>query len=297
MRSNNTIRTNDGTRIWISCYSPNESNQKVIIVAPGAGLTQEYYEPFAQFFCEQGFSVITFDYRGVGKSAPENLSGYKASMHQWAAQDINAVLLYAKQNCNGKELIYVGHSIGGEIVGLVPASQYVNKIVLVSSALSCAKLWPWQYKIKIMGLKLFVRVSSKVFGYFPGKTLNIFGNLPEGVVHEWASWCDNSNGLFDSFPDNNYRKLNVPILAFTFADDWRCPPRAVKELINRFENSTITWYHMKPKEIGMKKIGHTDFFFPVMKTKLWDPLLQWLNKDERIPTDKKIVNIKRYLNE
>ena len=140
-------------------------------------------------------------------------------------------------------------------------------------------------------------MSSKFFGYFPGKTVNVYGNLPKGVIYEWVSWCDNPNGLFDSFPDNNYRKLNLPILAFSFSDDWHCPPRAVKELLSRFENSEITWYHMKPAEIGMKKIGHIDFFYPAMKNTLWEKMLQWLNKDERKLKEIKTITLKRYLNE
>ena len=295
MRSNNTIRTNDGTKIWISCYTPEISNEKVIIIAPGVGITQDYYDLFATFFCREGFAVITFDYRGVGRSAPKKLNGYQANMHQWAVQDINAVLLYAKNSYQKHELIYVGHAIGGEIIGLAPASQYINKIILISSSLSCAKLWPWQSKIKIGSLKLLTRISSRVLGYFPGKQLNILSDLPQGVVHEWANWCDNANGLFDVFPDNNYRKLNVPILAYTFADDWHCPPRAVKELLNRFENSTITWYHMKPKELGMKKIGHSDFFFVSMRTILWQSVYKWINKDDKRMAEEKGITLKRYI--
>ncbi len=295
MRSNNTIRTNDGIKIWISCYAPDVSNEKVIIIAPGIGLTHDYYHLFAGFFCKQGFSVITFDYRGTGNSAPKTLSGCKANMHQWAAQDINAVLLFAKQHYSNQELIYIGHCIGGEIIGLAPASQYISKLALVSSALSCARLWPWPSKLKIEGLKFLARMASGIFGYFPGKKLNVFGNLPHGVIYEWANWCDNSNGLFDNFPDNNYRKLNVPILAITFSDDWHCPPRAVKELLNRFDNSAITWYHMRPKEIGMKKIGHIGFFRLKMRNTLWATLLQWLSKDERKPLQTKSITIKRFL--
>lgn len=295
MRSNNTIRTNDGTKIWISCYTPEISNGKVIIIAPGVGLTQGYYDVFASFFCKEGFSVITFDYRGVGRSAPQKLSGYHANLHQWAVQDINAVLLYAKNYCPRHELIYIGHAIGGEIIGLAPASQYINKVILISSSLSCARLWPWQYKIKISGLKIMAKLSTSILGYFPGKQLNSLGNLPQGVVYEWANWCDNANGLFDNFPDNNYRKLSVPILAFTFADDWRCPPRAVKELLNRFENSTITWYHMKPKELGMKKVGHRDFFYASMTPALWKSVLTWINKDDKKLTEEKGITLKRYI--
>src|SRR5512138_2566725 len=98
MRSNPTLRTNDGTRIWVSCFTPPYASHRVIIIAPDVGLTHEYYDPFANYLCEQGSTVITFDYRGVGNSAPPSLNGYKANMHQWAVQDINAVLLYTKQH-------------------------------------------------------------------------------------------------------------------------------------------------------------------------------------------------------
>lgn len=295
MRSNNTIRTNDGTKIWISCYTPETSNEKVIIIAPGVGLAQDHYDVFASFLCNEGFSVITFDYRGVGRSAPQKLRGYRASLHQWAVQDINAVLLYAKNHCPKYELIYIGHAIGGEIIGLAPASQYIHRVVLIGSSLSCARLWPWQYKIKISGLKMMAKLSASILGYFPGKQLNSLGNLPRGVVFEWANWCDNASGLFDNFPDNNYRKLSVPMLAFTFADDWRCPPRAVKELLNRFENSTITWYHMKPKELGMKKVGHRDFFDASMAPALWKSVITWINKDDKKLTEEKGITLKRYI--
>jgi predicted alpha/beta hydrolase len=128
-------------------------------------------------------------------------------------------------------------------------------------------------------LKGCVGMLNKTFGYFPGKFFRMFGDLPQGVIREWANWCDNQNGLFDSFPDNNYRKLNIPILVYTFTDDWHCPPRAVKELLNRFSSAMITWYHLNPKEIGMKKIGQNDFFLPALKSTLWENLLEWVNNE------------------
>jgi predicted alpha/beta hydrolase len=273
---------------------PELSNSKILIIAPAVGLTHQYYHLFACFFRQHGYTVITFDYRGVGNSAPQNLSGYEASMHQWAVQDINAVLLYIKQHYPGYEIIYTGHCIGGEIIGLAPASQYINRMVLVSSALSCAKLWPFKDKFRIAVLKVFAWMLNIIFGYFPGRRLRIFGDLPKGVIHEWANWCDNPNGLFDSFPDNNYRKLNIPVLAYTFSDDWHCPPAAVKELLNRFANANITWHHMKPKEIGMKQIGHIDFFYLSMRSTLWESLLQWLKKEDELQAEKKFLAIKSY---
>jgi predicted alpha/beta hydrolase len=130
-------------------------------------------------------------------------------------------------------------------------------------------------------MKTAVGVLNKWFGYFPGKRIGLPSDMPGGVVHQWANWCNNPNGLFDTFPDNNYRKLQVPLLAFSFSDDWHCPPQAVQELLNRFANAVTTWHHIRPAEIGVKKIGHTGFFDQRMRTTLWLQLLHWLNKEDR----------------
>lgn len=281
MQSNIEVRTKDARKICLSVYTPEESIGKVMIIAPLGGMAKQYYDPFARFVRQWGFNVITFDYRGTGGSAPEQLKGYEASMHQWAVQDIDAVILYAKNNFPKQEIIYTGHCIGGEIIGLAQASQYISRLILVNSALSCRKLWSLKDRFRIIAMKTAVGLLNKWYGYFPGKRIGLAGNIPGGVMHQWACWCNNPNGLFDSFPDNNYRKLQVPLLAFSFSDDWHCPPKAVEELLNRFANAVKTWYHIRPAELGVKKIGRIKFFDPGMKTILWIKLMQWLNEGER----------------
>lgn len=281
MRSHDEIRTKDGSRIGLTVYSPQRSVAKVMIIGATGAVLQRFYEPFASFFQQQGFTVITFDYRGVGRSAPQVLKGYSANMHQWAVQDIDAVILFSKNNYPQQEIIYAGHCVGGEIVGLAQASQYINKLVLVNSALSCKKFWSLKDRFKVTTMGVTIRLLNKWFGYFPGKKVGYPENLPQGVMHEWINWCSKSNGLFDTFPDNNYRKLHIPLLAFSFTDNWNSPVKAVAELLNHFTNTCITWYHIKPSELGMKKIGHYGFFYPEMETILWIKLLRWINADER----------------
>lgn len=276
MQTNVEIRTKDGKTIGLSCFIPAISTCNVMVVGPAAGFTQEAYKSFAVFFMQWGFTVITFDYRGIGSSAPEELKGYEASMQQWAVQDIDAALRYAKNTFPKQEIIYAGHSVGGEIIGLAQASQYINKLILINSSLSCKKLWPLKDRCRITMLKLLVWVLSKWHGYFPGKRIGMFGNIPKGVMHEWSNWCDNPNGLFDKFPDANYRKLQIPLLAFSFSDDWRCPPKAVEELLSRFANAIRTWYHVEPAELGIRKVGHTGFFDPGMKAVLWMKIVEWV---------------------
>jgi predicted alpha/beta hydrolase len=201
------------------------------------------------------------------------------------------VLLYTRNNYSNKEIIYVGHGAGGEIIGLAPASQYINKLVLVSSSLTCEKLWPLHRRILLKYRKFTGRIITKLTGYLPATKER--GQLPGGVFLQMANWCDSPNGLFDSYPDNNYRKLNVPALVYTFTDDWLCPPAAVKELLNHFSNASITWYHIKPKEIGLSRVGHFNFFYLGMKQVLWHPLIKWMRCEKLDAGEKDFFSVKK----
>jgi predicted alpha/beta hydrolase len=273
MQSTRQVRTKDGKMIWVTCFIPQQSNRKLMVIAPTACMAQDHYAFFASFLQEQGYTVITFDYRGMGRSAPVDLKGYRASMHQWAVQDIDAVILFAKKDFPNQEIIFTGHGIGGEIIGLTQASQYLSRLILVNSALSCKKLWPLKYRIRASVMNMVIRSLNKGFGYFPGKRVGYQENIPGGVIHEWINWCSNRNGLFDTFPDNNYRKFQVPLLVYSFSDDWHCPPKAVQELLNHFDNTVTTWEHLHPRDAGLKKIGHGGFFSAQAKEVLWRKFL------------------------
>lgn len=256
-----------------------------MIIAPTGGVSQELYRPFALYFREQGCTVITFDYRGVGQSAPDDLKGYSASMHQWAVQDIDAVILFARKKFPMQEIIYLGHCIGGELVGLARASQYIGRLVLINSALSCRKHWPLKYRFRLITRKTIVKILGRWFGYFPGKKIGYDENLPRNVMLEWAGWCTNANGVFDAFPDNNYRNLRIPLFELSFTDNWNSPRKAVKELHARFAAADITWQHISPADMGLKKIGHSGFFQPEMRDLLWPLVTAWLNEGERKPKE------------
>jgi predicted alpha/beta hydrolase len=273
------IRTKDGRMICATCYWPLNANGKNMIVAPAAAayVTQREYRSFAVFFQQLGYNVFTFDYRGVGDSAPNHLKGCDARLQQWAVQDADAVIRYVKTSFPGTELIYVGHGIGGELIGLAQASQYINKLVLVSSSLSCKRLWSWKGRMRITFLKAIGRISNSLLGYFPGKRLGFPRDLPKGVMHEWSDWCDNPNGIFDVFPDNNYRKLSIPLFAFSFSNDWMTPEKGVQGLLSYFSNASVTWYHDHPHNQGLKNGQQSCFFDLQLKDTLWIKLEQWIN--------------------
>ena len=276
MYQSETIRTKDGNQISARIYRPSGGLDKVIIISASADVTQNFYEDFAAYLVENTIAVITFDFRGIGASAPKVLKGFEATLENWAQQDLDAILRHAKNLFPQQELILIGHGVGGEILGLAPASQFASRIILVNCALSCTRLRHWKDRIGMTTMKKFMKLSSWTFGYFPGKKFGILNNLPKGVLGEWINWCDNPNGLFDDLPDYNYRKLQVPLLALSFSDDWRSQETGVKELLQHFVSASIQHYHINPQQVAIKSVGHSGFFLLQSKKQLWPLLLNWV---------------------
>jgi len=293
MHQTETIRTKDGRQITARIYKPKEEVSKVIVMAPSAEVTQDYYYDLSVYLMENKVAVITFDFRGTGSSAPKKLKGFDANLEHWAQQDLDAILRHAKNSFPKQELIFLGHGIGGEIIGLAAASQFISRIVLVSCALSCTRLRRWREKIWIGTMKQFVKMTTWLYGYFPGKGLRMMNNLPKGVMHEWIHWCNNENGLFDDFSDYNYRKLQVSLLAFSFSDDWRSQQSGVRALLTHFTSACSQWYHVKPRQLGAGRVGHSGFFKARFKKDLWNLMLHWID-GERNESAQPCLKIKSF---
>jgi predicted alpha/beta hydrolase len=276
IRQSESIRTKDGCKLAANVYRPDGEASTVVLIAPSAESTQDDYHDFSCYLSGYNIAVITFDFRGVGHSAPDKLRGFKATLKQWAQQDLDAMLRFTKQAFPKQELIFMGHGIGGEMVGLAAASQFINRIILVSCALSCSRLRNWKERVWLGSMKQFMKVVSWVFGYFPGRSLNVLNNLPKGVIYELINWCNNDNGLFDDFSDHNYRKLQVPLLILSFEDDWRTQQAGVKALLMHFEGSVFEWHHVSPQHLHTTYIGHSGFFRPQCRDNLWLMVKDWM---------------------
>lgn len=277
MQTREVIRTRDSQQLTLTLCQPEAPGGQVLVIGPAASVGQDFYSDFAEYCAERTGPVVTFDYRGMGLSGSGHPKGVEATLMQWANHDLDAVLLFAKKNFPEKELVLLGHGLSGQIAGLAPASQYVRRLILVNSALSCWRLWPFRSQLHILALKIAGPIVSSLKGYFPGKQLGYFQDLPASVIGEWSDWCNHPNGLFDVFPDNNYRKLNIPLLALSFSDDWHAPPRAVEALLRHYSSAQRQWLHLAPEQFDLAEVGHDGFFTPACR-QLWPMVPEWMSE-------------------
>lgn len=277
MQTRENILTKDGQEIVATIFRPEQIVSKVLIIGSDITTSQKTYEKFALHIASRKCAVYTFDYRGVGLSLTRELKSFHASMNQWGFMDLDAVILHARRNFPKLEIVFLAHGTSGQLLGLSPASQYLDSAIFINTALTCRRYWPWFSRIKISLHKLIRPVLSTVLGYFPGSILGFNQDLPSGVTLELHDWCSNPNGLFDFFPDSNFRRIQIPILVYSFSDDWFAPEIAVKTLLNHYAQARISWLHLSPDDVGRRKIGHSGFFHKKSKQTFWEEIVQWMS--------------------
>src|SRR5687767_12079301 len=90
------ISAADGFSIAASEYLPNVSPRAVVVINAATAVRRRYYDRFAHYLASNGFAVVTYDYRGIGDSAPRNLRASDATMRQWGELDQPAVIAHAR---------------------------------------------------------------------------------------------------------------------------------------------------------------------------------------------------------
>lgn len=268
----------DGYRLSASLFRPAAGAARAVTIHSATGVPQEYYGGFAHYLAERGFAVLTFDYRGIGRSRRGPLRRLAAGMRDWGLQDIPAALDFLERAAPGARLMAVGHSFGGQALGLLPRAERIAAALVVGSQSGFWRHWPalgraWMWPSVHIGLPLVPRL----LGYFPGARLGFGEDLPAGVAIEWARWCRHPEYLVGALGVHAaYARFRAPLRAYAIADDAFAPRRAVEALLALYPNSPGEVRPVEPRELGAKAIGHFGFFRERFRDTLWREAADWL---------------------
>jgi predicted alpha/beta hydrolase len=276
------IVTTDGFVLSATRFSPENPASKVVLINSATGVKQKFYASFAAYLAKEGYTVYTYDYRGVGHSRPKTLRGFNASMRDWGVWDYHTMLQNIFQTHVNARVIVMGHSVGGQLVGLSPLTAKVEAVVMVGAQTPyIANFTGVSNKLKLYFFWYFlIPVFTKVFGYFPASKLGLFEDLPEGVALQWARWAKSENYMFDEFPDDQkkFESLQSPALMISFSDDQLAPALAVQDLMTTYSQLKWSQWQLKPDDVMQKSIGHFGFFKKDMQQSLWVETSGWMAK-------------------
>ena len=275
------VTTSDGLAIAATVFRPEKENGKAILMVPASGMKQTYYQNYFAFLARNGFTTVTFDYRGVGKSLAGNIRKFDAHMHDWGEKDLAGMLDWIKNNLACKKLFVVTNSVGGQILGLAENCGLIDGAVMIASAHGYYGNWKWpvNFIVKYFWGKFAPNVIRKK-GYFTGKKFGLGDDLPPQIALEWAAWCLEPDFFFGIYPESvtgRYGKMRIPILSYSFDDDWLANDFRVDKLMAKYSGANITRRHVAAKKTVLKRIGHTGFFKKELEGTLWAETLEWLS--------------------
>src|SRR6201996_6363316 len=156
-----TIPATDGYSLAAPLFLPRGAKRHAVVISSATATPRKIYRGFAGYLAHRGCAVLTYDYRGIGDSRQKSLVGYnqfkslkgfKATMADWAALDVTAAVAWMRERYKAMPLAYVGHSFGGQALGLLGNNTEVSRALLIAAQAGYWKLIapPERYRVYAM---------------------------------------------------------------------------------------------------------------------------------------------------
>jgi predicted alpha/beta hydrolase len=271
------IPARDGFELHATLYRSADASGRVVIISSATAIPQRFYRHYASALAESGFTALTYDYRGIGASRPASLRGFRADARDWALADMAGVVDWVRSELRPVRLFNVGHSMGGQVPGLLDNGDAIDAMVTVSAQSGYWRLQGAEQKwLVAFHVHVTMPLLTHLVGYMPWSWFGQGEDLPKGVALEWTRWCRNRRYLLgdDTLPLHRFERFSAPVLAYSFDDDNWGTPQAVDAMMSAYPN--VERRHIIPSAFGLRSLGHIGYFRPQSQA-VWNEGITWLN--------------------
>lgn len=257
--------------------------KSAVMMAPATGIKRSYYYNFAGYLSEHGFGVITYNNEGIGDSLRGNIRRSDASLIKWGVSDMPCVFRHLKNYFPDTSYHVIGHSSGGQLIGLMNNSHEIKSVFNFACSSGCLNNMEYPFKLKAkFFMNIFIPLNNLIFGFTNAQWVGMGERLPKIAAQQWAAWCNGSGYVKTAFgktiKEHWYDELNIPSLWVNATDDKIANNKNVDEMINVFTKMKAQRLILDPKEYKLREIGHMKFFSRENKV-LWKITLDWLNSN------------------
>ena len=253
-----------------------------ILLAPATGIKRQFYTYFCRHLADQGYTVLSFDFAGIGGSLSGHINDCQASLQSWGEIDLTCAFdfLIAKQPNSKYHLI--GNSAGGQLVGLMENAKQLSSVFNIgSSSGQLRNFAPW-FKLQAhFFMNMVIPLSNLAFGHTKSQWFGMGEPLPKAVAADWRKWCNGAGYAETAFGKtihaHQYYDLDIPMLWLHAVDDTIANSANVKDMIRVFSCSQSEQRLLIPDDYQLKAIGHMGFFKAKNKI-LWPMALEWIEK-------------------
>ncbi|WP_028240087.1 alpha/beta hydrolase family protein [Stutzerimonas azotifigens] len=273
----------DGYRLAGQLHEPAGAVRGNVVISCATGVAARYYGRYAAFLAEQGYRVLSYDYRGIGRSRPTALRRLRMRWRDWGELDFDAAVRWLRERAPEGPLLAVGHSIGGFLPGFAPAAVEVDRFLGVGAQYA----WWRDYAAAQRG-RMFARwhlampLLTAVCGYFPGRRLGWLEDLPAGVAYEWARRPERMEESYPAAERDEvlarFAAIRAPILGVSMSDDPYGTPAAIRRGLSYYRNAPRQRVELSPAALGREAVGHFDLFREHHRAGFWTQTLAWFDE-------------------
>jgi predicted alpha/beta hydrolase len=273
----------DGYVLGATLYgaAPSAETRRAAVLCCGGGVPARVYRRFACWLAAHDIPVLTFDYRGIGRSRPVRLRGFDASLEDWAEQDCAAAIAWLRSSYPHAELIGIAHSVGCIVLASAPNAGQLSRFLLVGAHTGYFgdyhPRWRW---LMTMTWHRLMPALARLFGYFPGRALRLGEDLPAGIALQWAGRRTPQVNAAEPRAASclaRGRGLRGRALVLSFTDDGFATARGTRRVLQQHLPGIAAEERMvAPRDASLKRIGHFGFFRQSAEHALWPPIAAWL---------------------
>ena len=283
-----SIMTDRNQALAATVYRPENEVKIALMIAPATGIKRQFYYNFATYLAERGFGVLTFDNEGIGESLSCDLAKCDASLISWGRHDMPAVLDALQDEFTNATYHLIGHSAGGQLIGLMPNYKAIASVFNVACSSGRIKNMDMPYKLKAMGfMDAFIPLTNLALGYTPSDKIGMGEPLPRGVARQWRERCNGAGYIKTAFGksihSHFYDEIDIQALWLGFSDDEIANSKNMDDMIRVFTQMPVEKRFFAPTDFGLKSIGHMRYFSSRTNAKapeLWQMAVDWLNKQQ-----------------
>lgn len=279
-----SILTDRNKALAATVYRPKSAVKKAIMMAPATGIKRQFYHNFATYLAEHGFGILTYDNEGIGDSLTTDLAKSDASLISWGRYDMPAVLDALQDEFADASYHLIGHSAGGQLIGLMPNYESIASVFNVACSSGRIKNMRMSYRLKAkFFMDIFIPLNNLILGYTASDKVGMGAPLPKNVARQWSEWCNGAGYIKTAFGKSIhthfYNDIAMKALWLGFSDDDIANSENMDDMIRVFSQMPVEKRFFDPKEFGLDSIGHMLYFSRRTNKKapeLWQMAVDWL---------------------
>ena len=260
-----TVHTAPGARTWL-------------LINSAMGVRRRFYRHLAAHLAAGGIGTVTYDYRGMGDSIVDRERA--VSLADWGCRDFPAVLRWLREHHAPARVVVLGHSVGGQVLGLAPEVGTVDGLVGVATQSGHWRHWDGIGRAKVFALWYgAIPLLAPLNDRFPSSRLGLGQDIPSGVALQWAQWGrDRDYARSRSVgPQPQYHdQVRCRLRTYLVGGDDLAPARAVRAWHDWFPNAEREWVDLGTRNAAGARIGHFGFFDPVIGAGEWPALADFV---------------------